>query len=177
MQRCPAEDNLDMVSASVHVSALLGGGVCPVAGRHSFLYESHIPPCWRSHSRYGCGEHIPPPPPPFSSVQCCHWRGTLHVRVAIYTAAHTGSRVLYLRMHGVDWSRVGESFVWLFSSIMSVIWMNNVNLWITMILTIAIVTANCQSLLPTPPSIPTSLLLGQTWHKIGTAHCRTVAWR
>ena len=43
MQRCAAEDNLDMVSASVHVLALLGGGVCPVAGRHSFLYEGHIP--------------------------------------------------------------------------------------------------------------------------------------
>ena len=43
MQRGTAEDNLDMVSASVHVLALLGGGVCPVAGRHSFLYEGHIP--------------------------------------------------------------------------------------------------------------------------------------
>ena len=70
MQRCAAEDNLDMVSASVYdiVLALLGGGVCPVAGWHSFLYEGRIPPWWRSHSRYG-----------FSSVQCCHWRGTLCV--------------------------------------------------------------------------------------------------
>ena len=63
MQHCAAEDNLDMVSASVHVLALLGGGVCPVPGRHSFLYEGRIPPWWRSHSRYGSGGHIPPPPP------------------------------------------------------------------------------------------------------------------
>ena len=43
MQRCAAEDNLDMVSASVHVLDLLGEGVCPVAGRYSFLYEGRIP--------------------------------------------------------------------------------------------------------------------------------------
>ena len=42
MQRYVAEDNLDMVSASVHVLALLGGGVCPVAGQHSFLYEGRM---------------------------------------------------------------------------------------------------------------------------------------
>ena len=54
MQRCAAEDNLDMVSASVHVLALLGGGECPVAGRHSFLYEGRIPVM-------GPGG-IPPPP-------------------------------------------------------------------------------------------------------------------
>ena len=44
MQRCAAEDKLDMVCASVHVSAPLCGGVCPVAGRHPFLYEGRIPP-------------------------------------------------------------------------------------------------------------------------------------
>ena len=38
MQRCAAENNLDMVSASVHVLSLLGGGVCPVAERHSFIH-------------------------------------------------------------------------------------------------------------------------------------------
>ena len=59
MQRCTAEDNLDMVSASVHALALRDGGVCPVAGRHSFFYEGRIPPWWRSHSRYGSGGHIP----------------------------------------------------------------------------------------------------------------------
>ena len=75
MQRCTAEDKLDMVSAGVHVLDLLCGGVCPVAGRHSFFYEGHIPPLWRSHSRYGSGEHILP----FSSVQCCRWRGPLCV--------------------------------------------------------------------------------------------------
>ena len=97
MQSCAAEDNLDMVSASVHVLALLGGGVCPVAGRHSFLYKSRIPPWWRSHSRYWCGEHIPP----FFQCAVLSLEGD-PVRVAIYTAAHTGSRVLYLRMHGVE---------------------------------------------------------------------------
>ena len=50
MQHCVAEDNHDMVSARVHVLALLGGGVCPVAGRYSFFYEGCIPPWWRSHS-------------------------------------------------------------------------------------------------------------------------------
>ena len=43
MQRRTAEDKLDMVSGSVHVLALLCGGVCPVAGRHPFLYEGRIP--------------------------------------------------------------------------------------------------------------------------------------
>ena len=50
-----------MVSASVHVLALLGGGVRPVAGRHSFFYESCIHLWWRSHSRYA-PEGIPHPP-------------------------------------------------------------------------------------------------------------------
>ena len=75
MQRCAAEENLDMVSASVHVLALLGGGVCPVVGRHSFFYEGRIPPWWRSPSRCGPGGAYPP----FSSVQCCRWRRTLRV--------------------------------------------------------------------------------------------------
>ena len=69
MQRCAAEDNLDMVSASVHVLALLGGGECPAAGRHSFLYEGRIPVM-------GLGAY---PPPRFSSVQCCRWRGALGI--------------------------------------------------------------------------------------------------
>ena len=59
MQRCAAEDNLNMVSTSVHVLALLGGGGCPVAGRHSFLHEGRIPRWWRLHSRYGSGGYIP----------------------------------------------------------------------------------------------------------------------
>ena len=44
MQHCEAEDNLDMVSISAHVLALLGGGVCLVAGQNSFFYEGRIPP-------------------------------------------------------------------------------------------------------------------------------------
>ena len=91
MQHCAAEDNLDMVSASVHVLALLGGGVCPVAGRHSFLYEGRIPPLWRSHSRYGSGGHIPP----LSQYAALSLEED-RVRVAIYNAALTGSRVLIL---------------------------------------------------------------------------------
>ena len=55
MQRCVAEDKLDMVSTSVHVLALLRGGVWPVAGQHSFFYEGRIPLWWRSHSCYGSG--------------------------------------------------------------------------------------------------------------------------
>ena len=47
MQRCAAEDKLNIVSAGVHVLALLGGGVCPVAGRHPFFYEGRIPSWWR----------------------------------------------------------------------------------------------------------------------------------
>ena len=92
MQRCVAEDNLDMVSTSVHVLALLGGGACPVAGRHSFLYEGRIPLWWRSHSRYWSGGHTPPP-----RFQCAvlPLEGD-PVRVAIYNAALTGSRVLIL---------------------------------------------------------------------------------
>ena len=68
MQLCAAEDNLNMVSASVHVLSLLCRGVCPVAGRHSFFYEGRIPPWWRLHSHYGSGGggHIPF----FSSVHC-----------------------------------------------------------------------------------------------------------
>ena len=73
LAHCAAEDNLDTVSASVDVLSVLGGGACPVAGRYSFFYEGRIPPWWKSHSRYGSGGHIPPPP--FSSVQCCRWRG------------------------------------------------------------------------------------------------------
>ena len=76
MQRRAAEDNLDMVSASVHVLALLGGGVCPVAGRHSFFYEGRIPPWW-SHFCYGSGGGGISPP--LSSVQCRRCRGTLCV--------------------------------------------------------------------------------------------------
>ena len=36
IQPCAPDDKLDMVSAGVHVSALLCGCVCPVAGRYSF---------------------------------------------------------------------------------------------------------------------------------------------
>ena len=61
MQRCAAEDNLDMVSASVHVLALVGGGECPVAERHSFLYEGRIPV-------RGLGAYPPPPFPVCSAV-------------------------------------------------------------------------------------------------------------
>ena len=53
MQRCAAEDKLDMVSTSVQMLALLCGGVCPVAGQHSFLHQGLIPPWWRTHSRCG----------------------------------------------------------------------------------------------------------------------------
>ena len=98
MQCCAAEDNLDMVSASAHMLALLGGGVCPVAGRHSFFYEGRISPWWRSHSRYGSGGISPP----------LFQRAVLSldgdpVRVAIYTGALTGSRVLIL---ADAWSRM-----------------------------------------------------------------------
>ena len=91
MQRCAAEDNLDMVSASVHVLALLCGGVCPVAGRHSFFYEGCIPPWWRSHSRNESGGHIP------LHFQCAALLLEVDpVLVAIRTAALTGSHVLVL---------------------------------------------------------------------------------
>ena len=91
MQRCAAEDNLDMVSGSVHVLALLGGGVCPVAGWHSFFYEGRIPQWWRSHSRYGSRGISPPLFPVCSAVA-----GGGPVRVAIYNVALTASRVLIL---------------------------------------------------------------------------------
>ena len=92
MQHCAAEDNLDMVSASVDVLALLGGGVCPVAGRHSLLYDvaflrggGHIPVM-------GLGAY--PPPPPFQCAVLLLEGDP--VCVAIYNAALTGSRVLIL---------------------------------------------------------------------------------
>ena len=93
MQRCAADDKLDMVSASVHVLALLCGGVCPVARWHSFFYEGRIPPGWRSHSRFGSGGGgaYPPPFPVCSAVA-----GGDPVREAIHTAALTGSHVLVL---------------------------------------------------------------------------------
>ena len=92
IQRCAPEDKLDMVSAGVHVSALLCGGVCPVAGRYSFFYEGRIPPWWRSHSRYGSGGGGAAYPPLY---QCAvlSLEGD-PVRVAVYTAALTVSRVL-----------------------------------------------------------------------------------
>ena len=80
-----------MVCTSVHVLALLGGGVCHVAGRLSFLYEGRNPPWSRSHSRYGSGGISPP------FFQCTVLSLEEDpVRVAIYNAALTGSRVLIL---------------------------------------------------------------------------------
>ena len=73
MQHCAAEDNLDMVSASMHVLALLGGGVCAVAGQHSFIYfevrRSHSSVMEVAFPLWVWGAY-----PPFSSVQCCRWR-------------------------------------------------------------------------------------------------------
>ena len=96
MQRCAAEDNLDMVSASVHVLALLGGGVCPVAGRHSFLYKGRIPQWWRSHSRYGSGGHISPFP------VCSAVAGGGPSACGYITWRSQGPVCYYLRMHGVE---------------------------------------------------------------------------
>ena len=91
MQSCAAEDKLDIVSSSMHVSALLSGGICPVAGRHSFFYEGPIPPLWRSHSHYGSGGI----PPPFFQCAVLSLEED-PVRLAIYTATLTLSRVLVL---------------------------------------------------------------------------------
>ena len=42
-RECSAEDKLDMVSACVQMLAILCGGVSPVAGLYSFIYEGCIP--------------------------------------------------------------------------------------------------------------------------------------
>ena len=79
---------LKTICTSVHALALLGGGVCPVAGRPSPFDEGRIPSWWRSHSWYGSGG-IP------GLFQCAllSLEGD-SVGVAIYNAALTGSPVL-----------------------------------------------------------------------------------
>ena len=72
MQSCAAEDNLDMVSASVHVLALLGGGVCPVAGSYSFFYfkvqRSRSSVVEVAFPLWVWGRHILPPLPVCSTI-------------------------------------------------------------------------------------------------------------
>ena len=82
MQRCAVEDKLDMVRASAQVLACICGGVCPVAGWHPFLYEGRIPVM-------GLGAY-----PLSQCVALSLERDS--VRVAICTAALTGSHVLVL---------------------------------------------------------------------------------
>ena len=104
IQPCAPDDKLDMVSASVHVSALLCGGVCPVAGRYSFFYEGRIPPRWRSHSRYGSGGGggISSPLPVCSAVT----GGGPCACGCLYCSTYSVPR-----MHGVEGLWVYESFV------------------------------------------------------------------
>ena len=82
MQRCAVEDKLDTVRASAQVLARLCGGVCPVQGWHPFLYEARIPVM-------GLGAY------PLSQCVVLSLEGD-PVRVAICSAALTGSRVLVL---------------------------------------------------------------------------------
>ena len=87
MQRCAAEDKLDMVSASVHMLALRCGGLCPVAGRHFFFYEGRIPPWWTSCCHYLSGGHIIP------LFQCAVAGGQLCVCGHLYSGAHRVPRI------------------------------------------------------------------------------------
>ena len=96
MQRCVAEDKLDMVSVCMYrpsfmeVYVLQQDGI-PSFTKVAFLHSGgRIPPWWRLHSRYGSEGYIPPPLFPVRSAVA----GGDPVRVAICTSALTGSRVL-----------------------------------------------------------------------------------